>query len=485
MMRRRILRIGAVVVALAAAGGAAGAWARGDREAPSQDEPAKQVRHRLSHADHAALVRGPFADGPAVTRDCLRCHPDAARQVMATAHWTWLGPEVKVPGHPQPLRIGKKNLINNFCIGVQPNLTHCTECHAGYGWVDSTFDFSDASRVDCLVCHDTTGTYRKDPDKGGIVAEDVNLLNVARSVGAPRRGNCGTCHFAGGGGDAVKHGDLDGTMYFPPERIDAHMGKYNFVCQDCHRTQHHAIPGRSMSVSVDNANRVACSDCHASAPHKDDRLNAHTNTVACQTCHIPQMAVEAPTKMTWDWSTAGQDRPDADPHEYLKIKGSFTYARQVTPRYAWYNGTADRYLKGDKIDPSKVTQINYPRGSIRDPQARIWPFKVHSGKQIYDAEYNYLLIPKTYGEGGFWTQFDWQKAAQLGAEASGMKYSGKYGFARTEMWWPLSHMVATKDKALQCTDCHADNGRMNWTELGYDGDPALRGGRRLAREGRP
>ena len=68
-----------------------------------------------------------------------------------------------------------------------------------------------------------------------------------------------------------------------------------------------------------------------------------------------------------------------------------------------------------------------------------------------------------------------------------MKYSGKDGFAPTEMWWPLSHMVATKDKALQCTDCHGENGRMNWSALGYDGDPAFRGGRQpsLAKEGRP
>ncbi len=45
------------------------------------------------------------------------------------------------------------------------------------------------------------------------------------------------------------------------------------------------------------------------------------------------------------------------------------------------------------------------------------------------------------------------------------------------MYWPLSHMVATKDKALQCVDCHGERGRMNWQALGYDGDPAVRGSR--------
>ena len=303
-----------------------------------QDRPQRFLPSHPVRTDHATLISGNLADGPAVTRACLSCHPNSAKEVMATSHWTWLGQKVHVPGHDQPQRIGKKNLINNFCIGVEPNLPGCTSCHAGYGWVDQSFDFSKRENVDCLVCHDTTGSYSK--TTGGLPAPGVNLVAVARSVGQPSRRNCGYCHFAGGGGDAVKHGDMDGTMYFPTERIDVHMGKYNLVCTDCHRTQHHAIPGRSMSVSVDNHDRVNCTDCHLAKPHKDDRLNAHAKAVACQTCHIPEMAVEAPTKMTWDWSTAGQDRPNADPHEYLKIKGSFTYARNVRPEYAWYNGRA-------------------------------------------------------------------------------------------------------------------------------------------------
>lgn len=456
---------------------------------PAQAPRTALLPRRLAHTDHGPLIKGPLAagDGAAVTKQCLSCHPDSAHEVMATSHWTWLGQEVIVPGHNQPQRIGKLNLINNFCIGVEPNLGGCTSCHAGYGWKDAHFDFSNAENVDCLVCHESTGTYKKANGQGGLPDASVDLLAVAQSVGSPTRRNCGYCHFAGGGGDAVKHGDLDGTMHFPTERIDAHMGKHNFLCQDCHRTQRHAIPGRSMSVSVDDANRVRCTDCHAAAPHQNDRLNVHTAAVACQTCHIPEMALQAPTKMHWDWSTAGQDRPDPDPHQYLKIKGSFTYARQIKPQYAWYNGKATRYLKGDPINPEKVTPINYPLGGAGDPEARIWPFKVHTGKQIYDTQYKHLLIPKTFGQGGYWKEFNWDKAARLGAEASGLKYSGNYGFAPTEMWWPLSHMVATKDKALQCTDCHADNGRMNWNALGYDGDPAFRGGRRslLAKEGRP
>ena len=39
----------------------------------------------------------------------------------------------------------------------------------------------------------------------------------------------------GGGGEAVKHGDMDETLLFPSERIDIHMGKHDMQCVDCHR----------------------------------------------------------------------------------------------------------------------------------------------------------------------------------------------------------------------------------------------------------
>ncbi|MEZ4610356.1 MAG: hypothetical protein R2838_08960 [Caldilineaceae bacterium] len=179
----------------------------------------------------------------------------------------------------------------------------------------------------------------------------------------------------------------------------------------------------------------------------------------------------------WDWSTAGRDDIEEDHYTYLKIKGSFVSQTDIEPEYTWYNGTADRYLLGDTIDPTTVTSLNTPNGSIDDPTARIFPFKIHVAKQIYDSEYDYLLQPKTVGEGGFWTEFDWDLAAELGAEATDMAYSGSYDFAETEMYWPLTHMVQPGERALQCQDCHDENGRMDWQALGYPGDPMYSGSR--------
>lgn len=444
-------------------------------------DPWEHVPHRLPHTDHAALMPGPYADGPSVTRACLACHEDAAQQVMKTVHWTWETHPVRVPGHEQPVRLGKKNVINNFCISVQSNWFGCTACHAGYGWEDDSFDFSRTENVDCLVCHDRSGTYVK--GNGGYPEPGVDLAVAARSVGSPTRENCGGCHFRGGGGDAVKHGDLDDTLRNPRERVDIHMGTHGMVCIDCHRTTKHLIRGRSISVSLDNENRLYCTDCHAERPHGDERLDGHTAAVACQTCHIPQVALREATKIHWDWSAAGQDLGD-DPHTYLKKKGRFVYRKSLVPEYFWFDGTAGRYVMGDPVDTAKATALNPPRGDIGDPGATVWPFKVHRGLQIYDTVHRYLLVPKTAGAGGYWESFDWDAAARLGSEASKLPYSGRYGFTSTEMFWPLTHMVASTDQTLRCRDCHGTGEIMDWEALGYPGDPSLWGGRsRLRRAG--
>ena len=429
--------------------------------------------HR-THVDHAPYFTTPFATPQDVTRACLRCHPDAARRVMATAHWQWLGAPVAVPGHPGLTRIGKKNVINNFCISTIGNEASCTKCHVGYGWRDGHFDFTRAENVDCLVCHEHTGAYVK--GEAGMPTKASDLLAAARSVGTPARANCTVCHAYGGGGQGVKHGDLDSSLENPSAEDDVHMGA-GMLCIDCHRTRDHQIPGRAFSVSVEDSHGVSCTDCHAGPPHADPRLNAHVRSVACQTCHIPEYARRLPTKTFWDWSQAGDPARPEDPHHYLKIKGEFIYGHDIVPEYYWFDRTVDRYLLGDHMDSSRVTDLNHPRGSIDEATAKIWPFKVHRALQPFDPVDAVLLPPVTGGAGGYWTTFDWPSALRLGAQAASLPYSGHYGFARTAMYWPLSHTVAPKEHALACEDCHGEATRMDWHALGYAGDPILTGGR--------
>ncbi len=432
-----------------------------------RDTPHKSLPQHKPHVNHASLIQGTFTDGPSVTKECLRCHEDAAKEHMKTTHWKWSTDSLTVPWHDAKIVVGKKHSFNNFCIGIKGgNEPKCTKCHSGYGWEDQSFDFSIEEHVDCLVCHDGSGTYAKAAK--GLPHKSVDLKAVAQSVGYSTRRNCGTCHFSGGGGNAVKHGDLDESMYYPSPRIDVHMGKHDFQCTTCHQTEKHNITGRSMSVSVTNDNRIDCTQCHNKKPHRNERINMHTDKLACQTCHIPQVAIKTPTKTKWDWSKAGQDKPE-DPHHYLKMKGEFVYEKNLVPDYHWYNGTSKVYLSGQKVDSNAVVSINKPLGNRADSTAKIWPFKMHVGKQVYDSKLGHMIQPKTVG--GYWKHFDWQKAIAAGAKNTGLEYSGSYGFVQTEMYWPLSHMVSEKEKALSCAQCHSDKGRMPWKKLGYSGDP--------------
>jgi octaheme c-type cytochrome (tetrathionate reductase family) len=439
------------------------------------DNPRAKMKNTmiLGGVDHSSLLKGPFTDGPSVTKACLECHPNAAKDVMKTTHWTWESDSVSRKGHEAKVTLGKKHGFNNFCVAVSGgNWPRCTVCHVGYGWKDKKFDFNKEENVDCLVCHDQSGKYKK--WLGGIPdTAKTDFVAAAQSVGRPTRKNCGGCHFNGGGGDAVKHGDIDQSLMNPSSEVDVHMGKHKMECVDCHTTSHHQIKGRAMSVNNGTKNRLSCTECHSQTPHGDDRLDRHTQAISCQTCHIPNVAVKTATKVDWDWSQAGDATRKKDKHKYIKKKGAFIYKRNLQPEYYWYNGNSDIYVQGDKIDTTQIVQINAPHGSKEDATAKIHPFKVHRGKQIFDKVHMHLLPPKVFGKGGYWKTFDWDNAARIGAKTAGIEYSGEFGFVATEMYWPLDHMVATKEKALQCSDCHGDANRMDWKALGYTGDPMV------------
>lgn len=450
-------------------------------------------------ADHAEFVKGPFKTGQDVTKACLECHSEAGDQVLSSSHWKWKGPPKLVKGlEKSKVEYGKANLINNFCISIEggdrcDNQEFCAKCHPSYGWTDNTFDFTNKNNIDCLVCHTSDRQYKKglagQPDPKAIAAGKLDLEKAAQKVGKPGLANCGVCHFYGGGGDAVKHGDLDSTMEKPKRDHDVHMGTTDsgglgMTCQQCHKTSHHQIAGASTFLAT-YSERVACEDCHtgANAPHQKSKngalINRHLATVACQTCHIPVFAKGQATKMSWDWSDVGKDieaGEQFDKETFMKHKGTFTWGKDVVPTYAWYNGTIERYLKGQKIkDPSKVVNISRPLGDITDKKAKIFPFKVHTGKQPMDSLSNCLLIPQTHN--ALWKDYDWENALKKGAKGSQVPYSGKYQFVKTAFYGSINHEVATRDKALQCGECHMGGTRMNWKALGYKGDPMQTGGR--------
>ncbi len=273
----------------------------------------------------------------------------------------------------------------------------------------------------------------------------------------------GVCHFWGGGGNNVKHGDLETGLLGCSREVDVHMTAdgEDMSCVDCHVTDKHQMAGKLYALSSENINRATCEYCHTETPHNDEILDDHNIRVACQTCHIPVYAKVNGTKMIWDWSTAGELNDDGSEkheydadgnHNYLSIKGNFVYNDHVIPEYYWFNGIAGHQLVSDQIDTIPV-QMNSLDGAYRDKgrfqktnnPSKIWPVKVHRGKQIYDVGNNTLIQPKLWarstGDGAYWKDL----IGILLHKRYGIYWSG----LQRRIWicgnrnvLPLNHMVA-------------------------------------------
>jgi octaheme c-type cytochrome (tetrathionate reductase family) len=454
-------------------------------------------------ADHSKFkaLQGPFTSGPEVTQACLTCHTEAGHQFMKTTHWTW---EYTNPKTGQ--KLGKRNLINNFCTNARGNEGMCAQCHAGYGWKDETFDFKNQNNIDCLACHDRSGTYYKLPPSNGNKAcavmfegqKPINWAKVAQSVGRPGRENCGSCHFYGGGGDGVKHGDLDSSLIHANESLDVHMNEkgLNFSCTMCHVSHQHQVSGSRYNIDAKDSigtgkpgirrEASTCESCHGTAPHPKlsivgNKLNDHVSKIACQTCHIPAMARGGvATKIDWDWRTSGAVDKNGLGYKvdgykqgngeerdiYKSIKGTFKYGENLTPHYAWFNGTMNYLTIDTKFDPAKQPiAINALSGSAGDQDSRIWPFKRMHTIQPYDKGNNTLVYMHLWGNSAddkeaYWGNYNMGNAIAAGMKQFNKPYSGEFGFIQTYSYWPITHMVAPKEEALACHDCHAKNGRL-------------------------
>lgn len=423
--------------------------------------------HGKKTPDHRDLVKlKEGADAPTVTKICLSCHGEQARDILNTAHWKWQGPSPFVLGHSRRNDLGKRSqTINNTAISLAGNMSRCTVCHIGHGWGAGGIDFADMTKIDCLVCHDTTGTYKRYGNGTGAGELPVHLSSVAKQVGKPSRRNCGAnCHFSGGKADPVRHGTMSPKLLEPTENMDVHMAAdgLNFKCQDCHKTRNHKISGRSLSVPWVEG-YFTCEGCHTQNPHAGRsplayHLNKHTAHVACQTCHIPLYSKGSAALVRWDWSEGARGLESADlPNKTqggpARTYGKLTWKETIKPVYLWYNGTTRRYLLGDPVNENGATVLSMPLGNRKDQASKIYPFKAVTGRQISDAVYRILAPLRVWGENG--DDFNWKKAANEGLAGVGLPSSGKYEFVETIAYHGVNHEVVPKERALSCARCHA------------------------------
>ena len=134
MRQSRLFSIAALLCAVLTCGAA---WGSSPPPATSavapSAAPAKVQSGNKSTVNHSKLkeLQKTFTSGPEVTKACLGCHTEASKQVQHTKHWTW---EYTDPKSGQ--KLGKKNIINNYCTTTISNEKDCMACHAGYGWQD-------------------------------------------------------------------------------------------------------------------------------------------------------------------------------------------------------------------------------------------------------------------------------------------------------------------------------------------------------------
>lgn len=448
---------------------------------------AVKANKRWTTTDHSKIeiLKQDFTSGDQITQACLTCHTDASMQFEKTIHWTW-----KVPSEKEGIMNGKAgHAVNNFCIsGNAMEDKGCLGCHAGWNGTEG--------EVNCLACHgsekldygelfEDLASFEGDNDPGTLeIVEEIQaeIKNAVGSITMPERDNCGECHFKGGGGDGVKHGDLDTSLTKPNRALDVHMASEgaDFTCTRCHTTVKHNIAGRLYTrpaaaerkslIDDDMATKITCESCHGTLPHKtESKMNDHVDKVACQSCHIPEYARVNPTKMSWDWSKAGQLK-DGKPYSikgefgkptYKSIKGEFTWDKNVQPEYFWYNGSFSNKGIKDEIDPSSIVEVSHPIGDKDDPNARIHPFKVHRAQVPYDKVNKRLVAPLLSGPKGYWSSFDMNDAIARGNKTLDVDYSGEFDFVDTTYAFPITHMVAPGENALNCRECHTrENSRL-------------------------
>ena len=417
--------------------------------------------------DHSTLVAFTGKPSPQdVTRNCLSCHPKVGQDVLKTAHWNWKGYSPTLKGYEHRIDISLTLMVNNSCIAIGPNLQECASCHIGYGWVDAKFDFTNPANIDCLVCHDTTGTYRKDPGKGGLPDPSLDLAAIAKKVGRPSRQACGSCHFASGGAPYAKHGDLEPAAGRPAGRLRHAHGHAEdalpgLPCDhrapdrgDVDERPRRRGPRPLRKVPRPNAPRGGG---HAEPPSGRPRqgrcVRDLPHSLHCEGVTDSPAAglfASGSEPSPSGWTSTGC-------RSTTRNSATLTWGKHLVPTYLWYDGTRNASLVGDKIDPSSAVVLNAPVGEKRNPSARIFPFQVHAAVQPYDTENKILALPKLLD--GYWVDFDWSKAIASGMKQVGLPYSGKYGFVETKMYSSIHHEVVPAKKALGCSDCHSAGGR--------------------------
>ncbi len=405
-------------------------------------------------------ITGPFIDAQAVTLQCLGCHAQQGEDILRSSHWTWQ--RHRIINNTEQV-YSKKDGLTTFAITASTNPEQCMNCHISINRQPLHVAPGSPVHVDCLVCHDTTGTYRRD---NGSPAVGLDLPHIARHVGRPSPANCSSCHSGRCGlPGSNSHGNLEPDVHFT-----ASGG--SLTCQDCHSSAGSHAFSRQLTSGVNSQRTTACATCHGYTCHRQPQLNRHAEVIDCRTCHIPTYAAVNPSVVNWNWLS--KEMGDLSRHsngamEAVLDTSGLIVATDLVPQYLWDDGGETLYQRGDKIDPGRPVLLLGP--TKRTLHAKIAPFTISYGTQPYDTKYRYLISPKLTDKKGEYFMDNWEDAARTGMQGLRLPFSGDYAFTTTITYQPITHGVRPAAEALDCMACHGAASRMNWKRLGYEADP--------------
>ncbi len=425
----------------------------------------------------------------------------------------------------------------------------CGQCHPGgeYGPMTGTmfpgYRPTDAEfeSMDCLICHaaayDMNEKYVVRDENGKFRWNQDRSMKAAMSVVRPTSDNCLRCHEHNHGGDMYgKNLAAQNRGYKNPRILHAGAKRGNptrgadvhyaagMQCLDCHESRGHLIARGTRGTDLVSNDlpgvEVACERCHTATPHVQNRvtrafLNAHTDKLQCETCHITHLTDD--NVVLRDWTDPVFDEKEGI-WVYRDILRSGKPGEALI--YRWHNGngsfmagalgdnpnglglyrafttTPDSAFRG--FDYAGYYERNF-RPVARQGKSKLAPFKRFNAKMYEDLDnqgpFGGMLLPfdyNTYYEQGN-PRAAVMKAMQdpiivmmygrifkmymmdafmnyMGIDKGwtipfGGRIAGKW--MRQEATLMLNHSI--RKQGLDCASCHAsrEKGIMPFEELGY------------------
>ncbi len=441
----------------------------------------------------------------------------------------------------------------------------CGQCHMGGQYQAPLGEIMPAyhtqqkewEAIDCLICHaidyDMNQKQVVVDDNGRARWDQDRSMLAMMSIDSPTSENCLRCHQHNFGGDIyvdstgheyfqsmlnkgherprIAHpGSKRGTPFSPAWDVHAAAG---MECIECHTTEGHYI-AKGTHTTTQLANdlvgvEVSCEKCHGSEPHSAnedlaDFYNMHTEKIACQTCHIPNLQPDNATIR--DFAT-----PEFEEHPGIYV---YTDHEKLVDghdggiMYRWWNGDGSflgnaigdnpngenlyRFYKPEHVWP-EFADFDYEgwyekvmRPIAKQKPSKLYAMKRFNGRQHIDLEnitpFGGMYVP--YNLPTYYTTGDPKEAGkkELHKSMMGMMYGFMFktylmdtfmSFMDADGWhdshfaelqqgqhmearyipqdasMEISHAIR-RDGALSCDQCHSPDGVLDWAELGYPED---------------